>query len=220
MDTMFWAALLGIVWIDLLLSGDNAVVIALVSRQLPANKQKWGIIGGTVAAIGLRVAMAFFAAALLGVPGLSLIGGVFLLYVAAKLVMGEDDEEGAVKPAVTLWAAIATIAAADASMSLDNVMAIAALSHGSMLLMAVGVLLSIPLVIAGAAIISKVIGRFPVLVWAGGALLAWVAGGIIASDPWAVPYVDHYMTAAACVVAVLAVGWFSKLDKADAAAGA
>jgi predicted tellurium resistance membrane protein TerC len=125
-----------------------------------------------------------------------------------------------VKPAVTLWAAIATIAAADASMSLDNVMAIAALSHGSMLLMAVGVLLSIPLVIAGAAIISKGIGRFPVLVWAGGALLAWVAGGIIAADPWAVPYVDHYMTAAACVVVVLVGGWFSKLDKADAAAGA
>jgi YjbE family integral membrane protein len=210
MDTMFWAALLGIVWIDLLLSGDNALVIAMVSRQLPANQQKWGIIGGTVAAIGLRVAMAFFAAALLGVPGLSLIGGAFLLYVAAKLVMGGDEDEGSLKPAVTLWAAIGTIAAADASMSLDNVMAIAALSHGSQLLMALGVLLSIPLVIAGAAIISKLIGRFPVLVWAGGALLAWVAGGIIAADPWAVPYVDHYMTAAACVVAVLVVGWFSQ----------
>jgi predicted tellurium resistance membrane protein TerC len=111
---------------------------------------------------------------------------------------------------VTLWAAIGTIAAADASMSLDNVMAIAALSHGSQLLMALGVLLSIPLVIAGAAIISKLIGRFPVLVWAGGALLAWVAGGIIAADPWVAPYVDHYMAAAACVVAVLAVGWFSQ----------
>jgi predicted tellurium resistance membrane protein TerC len=91
MDTMFWAALLGIVWIDLLLSGDNAVVIALVSRQLPANQQKWGIIGGTAAAIGLRVVMSFFAAFLLGVPGLSIVGGVFLLYVAAKLVMGEDE---------------------------------------------------------------------------------------------------------------------------------
>jgi YjbE family integral membrane protein len=216
MDTMFWAALLGIVWIDLLLSGDNAVVIAMVSRQLPANQQKWGIIGGTVAAIGLRVGMSFFAASLLGVPVLSLIGGVFLLYVAAKLIMGDDDGEGNLKPATTLWAAIGTIAAADASMSLDNVMAIAALSHGSMLLMALGVLLSIPLVIAGAAIISKIIGRFPVLVWAGGALLAWVAGGIIASDPVAAPYVGHYQTAAVCVLAVVIVGWFSGMNKAEA----
>jgi YjbE family integral membrane protein len=212
---MFWAALLGIVWIDLLLSGDNALVIAMVSRQLPANQQKWGIIGGTVAAIVLRVAMAFFAAALLGVPGLSLIGGVFLLYVAAKLIMGEDEDEGSLKPAVTLWAAIGTIAAADASMSLDNVMAIAALSHGSQLLMALGVLLSIPLVIAGAALISKVIGRFPVLVWAGGALLAWVAGGIIASDPWAAPYVDHYLAGVTAVSVVIVVGLVSKVGRAE-----
>lgn len=212
MDTMFWAALLGIVWIDLLLSGDNAVVIAMVSRQLPANQQKWGIIGGTVAAIGLRVAMAFFAAELLGVPGLSLIGGAFLLYVAAKLIMGDDDGEGSLKPAVTLWAAITTIAAADASMSLDNVMAIAALSHGSMALMAFGVLLSIPLVIAGAAVISKIIERFPVLVWAGGALLAWVAGGIIAADPWAAPYIDHYLAAVTAVAVVIVVGLVSKFE--------
>jgi YjbE family integral membrane protein len=212
---MFWAALLGIVWIDLLLSGDNALVIAMVSRQLPANQQKWGIIGGTVAAIVLRVAMAFFAAALLGVPGLSLIGGVFLLYVAAKLIMGEDDDTGTPPGAVTLWAAIGTIAAADASMSLDNVMAIAALSHGSQLLMALGVLLSIPLVIAGAALISKVIGRFPVLVWAGGALLAWVAGGIIASDPWMAPYVGHYLAGVTAVSVVIVVGLVSKVGRAE-----
>jgi YjbE family integral membrane protein len=187
----------------------------MVSRQLPANQQKCGIIGGTVAAIGLRVGMSFFAAALLGVPGLSMLGGVFLLYVAAKLVMGDDDGEGSLKPAVTLWAAIATIAAADASMSLDNVMAIAALSHGSMLLMALGVLLSIPLVIAGATIISQIIGRFPVLVWAGGALLAWVAGGIIASDPWAAPYLDHYLAAGTAVSVVVAVGLVAKVNRAE-----
>jgi YjbE family integral membrane protein len=213
---MFWAALLGIVWIDLLLSGDNAVVIAMVSRQLPTNQQKWGIIGGTAAAIGLRVVMSFFAAFLLGVPGLSLAGGVFLLYVAAKLVMGEDEEEGGVKPATSLWVAIGTIAAADASMSLDNVMAIAALSHGQMLLMSLGVVLSIPLVIAGAAIISKVIGRFPILTWAGGALLAWVAGGIIAADPWAAPYLDHYLAGVTAVAVVIVVGLVSKVDDARA----
>jgi YjbE family integral membrane protein len=218
---MFWTALLSIVWIDLLLSGDNAVVIALVSNRLPAEQQKWGIIGGTAVAVLLRVVMSFFAAFLLGVPGLSLLGGLFLLKVAYGLLVEEaNDEDGDAVGRITLSAAIGTIAVADASMSLDNVLAVAALAHGSMVLMATGVLLSIPLVIAGAAIISKVIGRFPVLVWAGGALLAWVAGGIIAADPWAAPYVDHTMTAAACVAAVLGVGWFSKLDKADARANA
>jgi YjbE family integral membrane protein len=221
MDSLFWAALLGIVWIDLLLSGDNAVVIALVSRQLPENQQKWGIIGGTAAAIGLRVVMSFFAAFLLGVPALSIIGGLFLLWVAAKLLMGEDDEAGPAKKVISLGAAIWTIAVADASMSLDNVMAIAALSHGSTMLMALGVLLSIPLVIAGSAIISAVIGRFPILTWAGAALLGWVAGGIIAADPWAQPHMGHYSTSFAGLVLVLFVGVFVRWKRAvvaDAAA--
>lgn len=216
MDEMFWVALLGIVWIDLLLSGDNAVVIALVSRQLPAHQQKWGIIGGTAAAIGLRVVMSFFAALLLGVPGLSIVGGLFLLWVAAKLVMGEDEGEGELKPAMTLMAAITTIAIADASMSLDNVMAIAALSHGNELLMAIGVLLSIPMVIAGSAIISTIIGRFPILTWAGAALLGWVAGGIISADPWS--FGHHYETAAAATALVLSVGLIQRFRNRQAAA--
>lgn len=207
MDHLFWVALLGIVWIDLLLSGDNAVVIALVSRQLPEKQQKWGIIGGTAAAIGLRVVMSFFAAFLLGIPALSIVGGLFLLWVAAKLLMGEDEAEDGVKPAMTLGAAIGTIAVADASMSLDNVMAIAALSHGNMVLMATGVLLSIPLVIAGSAVISMVIGKFPILTWAGAGLLGWVAGGIIASDPWAAPYLEHYSSSIFGAALVLVVGW-------------
>jgi YjbE family integral membrane protein len=211
MDSLFWAALLGIVWIDLLLSGDNAVVIALVSNQLPENQRKWGIIGGTAAAVGLRVVMSFFAAFLLGVPALSIIGGLFLLWVAAKLLMGEDDEAGPTKKVISLGAAIWTISVADASMSLDNVMAIAALSHGSTLLMALGVVLSIPLVIAGSAIISAVIGRFPILTWAGAALLGWVAGGIIAADPWATPYANHYLASAAGTALVLLVGWVWRL---------
>jgi YjbE family integral membrane protein len=215
MDHIFWVALLGIVWIDLLLSGDNAVVIALVSRQLPENQQKWGIIGGTAAAIGLRVVMSFFASFLLGVPGLSIAGGVFLLWVAAKLLMGEDDEAGPTKHVISLGAAIWTIAVADASMSLDNVMAIAALSHGSTLLMALGVLLSIPLVIAGSAVISMIIGRFPILTWAGAALLGWVAGGIIASDPWATPYANHYLAAASATALVLLVGFGFRFFKKE-----
>jgi YjbE family integral membrane protein len=203
----FFIALLGIIWIDLLLSGDNAVVIALVSNRLPEHQQKWGIIGGTVVAVLLRVVMSFFAALLLGVPGLSLLGGLFLLHVAYKLLAGED--EGGAEDAVgriTLTAAIGTIAVADASMSLDNVLAVAALAHGSMALMAFGVLLSIPLVIAGAAIISKVIARFPIMVWAGAGLLGWVSGGIIAADPWAAPYVDHLTAASVGAVLVLGAG--------------
>ncbi|WP_315740005.1 TerC family protein [Bradyrhizobium sp. SZCCHNR1093] len=217
MDHLFWVALLGIVWIDLLLSGDNAVVIALVSRQLPPSQQKWGIIGGTAAAIGLRVVMSFFTAFLLNIPALSIIGGSYLLKVAADLLIG-GDEAGEPDAASTLRAAIITIALADASMSLDNVMAIAALSHGNMLLMALGVLLSIPLVIAGSAIISMVISRFPALTWAGAALLGWVAGGIIAADPLASPYLNHYAASVVGLLIVLAVGWFYSGQEAEAVA--
>lgn len=194
MDHLFWVALLGIVWIDLLLSGDNAVVIAMVARQLPKPQEKWGIIGGTAAAIGLRVVMAFFAALLLGEPGLSIVGGLFLLWVAAKLVMGEDDDgDGKAPQRPTLAAAIFTIAVADASMSTDNVMAIAALAHGQMLLMSLGVLLSIPLVIAGAAIISAIIDRFPILTLAGAALLGWVAVSTILKDPLVTFYAHGFL---------------------------
>src|SRR5438045_3145458 len=119
MDSLFWVALFGIVWINLLLSGDNAVVIALVSRQLPDVQQKWGIIGGTAAAIGLRIIMSFFASFFLGLPALSIAGGIFLLWVAAKLLMDKDDEAGPAKQVMRLGAAIWTIAFADASMSLD-----------------------------------------------------------------------------------------------------
>jgi YjbE family integral membrane protein len=205
LNETFWLALASIIWIDLLLSGDNAVVIALVSNRLPANQQKWGIIGGTVAAIVLRVVMSFFAALLLGVPGLSLIGGLFLLHVAYGLVSGDDEGKEPKVGSITLTAAIGTIAVADASMSLDNVLAVAALAHGSLFLMVFGVLLSIPLVIAGAAIISKVIARFPVMTWAGAALLGWVAGGIIAADPWSFG-ANHYVASAIGVVVVIGLG--------------
>jgi YjbE family integral membrane protein len=211
----FFIALLGIVWIDLLLSGDNAVVIALVSNRLPPEQQKWGIIGGTAAAVLLRVVMSFFAVFLLGVPGLSILGGLFLLKVAYGLLVDEaNDENGDVVGRITLTAAIGTIAAADASMSLDNVLAVAALAHGSLVLMATGVLLSIPLVIAGAALISKAVERFPAMVWAGAGLLGWVSGGIIAADPWATPYLDHFLTSAAGAALVVTAGLVARFKTA------
>lgn len=209
----FFVALLGIVWIDLLLSGDNAVVIALVANRLPASQQKWGIIGGTAAAVALRVVMSFFAALLLGVPALSIIGGLFLLKVAYGLLAGDEDAgDGDAVGRITLTAAIGTIAVADASMSLDNVLAVAALAHGNVGLMATGVVLSIPLVIAGAAIISKIIGRFPILTWAGAGLLGWVAGGIIAADPFVAPYASHVVLGVVGLVIVLGAGAYKRFN--------
>jgi YjbE family integral membrane protein len=211
----FLVSLLGIVWIDLLLSGDNAVVIALVSNRLPDNQQKWGIIGGTAAAVLLRVVMSFFAVFLLGVPALSIVGGLFLLKVAVGLLVEEaNDEAGDAVGRITLSAAIGTIAMADASMSLDNVLAVAALAHGSIALMATGVILSIPLVIAGAALISKAVARFPIMVWAGAAVLGWVAGGIVAADPWAAPYLDHTITSVSGAALVLFVGLWARFNAA------
>ncbi|WP_315782214.1 MULTISPECIES: TerC family protein [unclassified Bradyrhizobium] len=215
MDHLFWVALLGIVWVDLLLSGDNALVIAMVSRQLPKDQQKWGIIGGTAVAILLRVVMATVANSLLDVPALGILGGAYLLWVAIKLIIVNDDDVSE-KPVTTLWSAITTIAIADATMSTDNVMAIAALAHGHVGLMAIGVLLSIPLVIAGSAIISMMIERFPALKWAGAALLGWVAGGIIGSDPWYPwPWGPNAFTG---LMIVVTAGWivhlYRQIDKA------
>jgi YjbE family integral membrane protein len=207
----FLVSLLGIVWIDLLLSGDNAVVIALVSNRLPPEQQKWGIVGGTAAAVLLRVVMSFFAVFLLGVPALSIVGGLFLLKVAVGLLVEEaNDEAGDAVGRITLSAAIGTIAVADASMSLDNVLAVAALAHGNIVLMATGVVLSIPLVIAGAALISKAVARFPIMVWAGAGVLGWVAGGIVAADPWAAPYLEHTVASATGAALVLLVGLWAR----------
>ena len=182
MDYSFFIALAGILWVDLLLSGDNAIVIALVCRKLPAPQQRLGMILGASAAIGLRVVMSFFVAALLSIYGLSVIGGLFLLYVASKLALQAEENLDDTKSSASLWAAVGTIALADAGMSFDNVMALAGLAHGNVLLMALGVVMSIPLVIFGSAVIGAVIDRFPALVWAGAALLGWVAGGIIVTD--------------------------------------
>ncbi|WP_342148024.1 TerC family protein [Methylorubrum sp. SB2] len=227
MDANFWAALAGIVWIDLLLSGDNAVVIAMVCARLPPAQRRMGIVLGATAAVGLRIVFAFGVAWLMAVPGLSLVGGLFLLWVATKLVIdhGADDEE--TEPSSTLLGAVTTIAIADAGMSLDNVLAIAALAHGNFWLMALGVLLSIPVVIAGSTLISGLLTRFPVLVWAGAALLGWVAGGIIASDNYVKDYLKphvplnesafHYGLAAAGLALTLAVGLFVRFRHSRAA---
>ncbi|CAN1499768.1 TerC Membrane protein TerC, possibly involved in tellurium resistance [Rhabdaerophilaceae bacterium] len=175
--------LLQIIWIDLLLSGDNAIVIALACRALPPEQRRIGMILGAGTAIGLRIIFAIFITYLLGVPLLKVVGGALLLWIGVKLAVGEDDSGHAVESSENLWRAVRTIAIADAVMSLDNVIAIAAAAGGNVWLFIFGLLLSIPLIVFGSQILSSIIDRFPLIVWGGAALLGWIAGEMIVTDP-------------------------------------
>ena len=213
-DPGFWLALVQIIWIDLLLSGDNAVVIALACRKLPLEQRVWGIALGTLVAIGLRIGFTGAVTTLMTMPYLKLIGGVLLIWIAIKLIGGEEgngDEE--VKSSTNIWQAVKIIAIADAVMSLDNVIAIAMAARGSYVLLMIGLAISIPLIMAGAAIVMALLERFPVIVWAGGAILGWIAGEIIAKDPLIAAYIEPSMAhtvstigAVLGAVFVLAVG--------------
>lgn len=178
----FWTALLQIIGINILLSGDNAVVIALASRSLPEEQRKWAILGGSGAAIVLRIIFSLLIVWLLAIPYLKLIGGLLLLYIGIKLLIPEEHGEGDIAAKSNLWGAIQTITIADAVMSLDNVVAIAAAAQGSILLISLGLLISVPLIIFGSQLVLSILNRFPVLVVAGGGLLGWIAGEIIVSD--------------------------------------
>lgn len=185
----FWLAVLQIIWIDILLSGDNAVVIALACRKLPSRQRVWGVVLGTLVAISLRVVFAGLVTTLMKVAYLKLIGGALLLWIAVKLLGCEENgKDGEVEPVDNLWRAIRIVAIADLVMSLDNVVAIAAVAerfeapHNYALLM-FGLAVSIPLIMTGAAIVMALLERFPIVVWAGAALLGWIAGEIVAKDP-------------------------------------
>ena len=177
--------LVQIIWINIILSGDNAVVIALACRGLPPDKQRPGMILGALVAVVLRIVFTVIVATLLSTPFLKIVGGCLLLWISVKLVLGEDEQDGGVvRQANQLWQAIRTVAIADAVMSLDNVLAIAAVAKDSTTLLIVGLVISVPLIVAGSAIIMALLGRLPILVWAGAALLGWVAGEMLVSDPW------------------------------------
>jgi YjbE family integral membrane protein len=185
----FWIAVLQIIWIDLLLSGDNAVVIALACRKLPPKQRIWGVVLGTVVAIALRVIFAGVVTTLMQVPYLKIVGGALLLWIAVKLLNPEENGKcNEIEAVDKLWRAIRIVAIADLVMSLDNVIAIAAVAerfeapHSYALLM-FGLAVSIPLIMAGAALVMALLDRFPIVVWAGAALLGWIAGEIIAKDP-------------------------------------
>jgi YjbE family integral membrane protein len=192
-STLFWVALGQIIIADILLSGDNAVVIALAARSLPAEQQKRAILIGSGAAILMRVALTLVAAQLLQMPWLKLIGGVLLLYVGISLLLPEDEGHGEGGGGVskgTMAAAVRTILIADLVMSLDNVIAVAAASKGSTFLLIFGLALSIPLMIWGSTFLLKIIERFPIIVWLGAALLGFIAGEIIVTDPAIAAWVD------------------------------
>ena len=176
------AAIAEIVWINLLLSGDNAVVIALACRSLPTEKRAQGVALGAAAAVGLRIAFTVAIAGLLGLPGLKIIGGILLFWVAAQLLV-EEQSQGEIAAATDLWRAVRTIALADMVMSLDNVLAIAAAANGSVGLIVFGLLLSVPFIVFGAGTLMTLLDRVPALVWGGAALLGWVSGELIATDP-------------------------------------
>jgi YjbE family integral membrane protein len=179
----FWLAVGEIIWINVLLSGDNALVIALACRGLEARQRLWGMVLGAGAAVILRIIFTGIVASLMALPYLKLVGGLALVLIAAKLLVPEPDDDDGVQSASHLWAAVQIVVVADIVMSLDNVIAVAAAANGSVPLLVLGLAISIPLIVAGAALIMALLNRLPILVWVGAALLGWIAGGVIATDP-------------------------------------
>jgi YjbE family integral membrane protein len=186
----FWVAVGKIIWINVLLSGDNALVIALACRGLAPKQRLWGMVFGAAAAVILRIIFTGIVATLMELPYLKLVGGLALIVIAAKLLVPEQEDEDSVQAASHLWAAIQIVVIADIVMSLDNVIAVAAAANGSVPLLILGLAISVPLIVAGAALIMALLEKMPILVWAGAALLGWIAGDVIATDPAIHPKLD------------------------------
>ena len=178
----FWLAVGKIIWINVLLSGDNALVIAMACRGLHGRNRLWGMIIGAGIAVVLLITFTGIVATLMSLPYLKLIGGLALIVIAAKLLVPEDENDE-IAAGTTLWHAVRIVVIADIIMSLDNVIAVAAAANGEITLLVLGLAISIPMIIAGAALIMMILDRFPALVWLGAMLLGWIAGGVIVSDP-------------------------------------
>jgi YjbE family integral membrane protein len=209
----WWSALLAIILIDLVLAGDNAVVIALAARNLPKQLQKKAIVWGTVGAIVVRSARTVGVVWLLQVPGLMLVGGLALVWVAYKLLVdkGGTDDHGHV--ANTFWGAMKTIVVADALMGVDNVLGVAGAAHGSFDLVVIGLLVSVPIVVLGSTVVLKLVERFPIIIQAGAAVLALTAAKMIVDEPLLADVFEHtavrWSTYAAAVASVLSAGWWA-----------
>jgi YjbE family integral membrane protein len=180
----FWVAVVQIIWIDIILSGDNAVVIAMACRGLPPRQRRRGMIIGAGVAAAVLIVFTITVSALMALPFLRLISACALMWIAIRLV-GPDQHDEADTPqaAESLWRAVRIVVVADVIMGLDNAVAVAAVANGRYILLGLGLAISIPIVVAGSAIVLTLIGRFPIIVWAGGAVLGWVAGELFVSDP-------------------------------------
>lgn len=202
---------LQIIWIDLLLSGDNAVVIALACRGLPENQRSAGILLGSGTAVLLRVVFTILTVQLINLPWLKAIGALALIWIAVKLIVPDKEDHRAITSHAALWKAVRTVAVADIVMSLDNVIAIAAAAKGSIALVIFGLAVSIPLVVGGSALMLKLIARWPALVWAGAALLGWIAGEIFATDPGIVGLIGHHLPQSPAAIAGVVLVVFAGL---------
>lgn len=230
MTAAFWIAVGQIILIDILLGGDNAVVIALACRGLPPEQRRKGIIFGTAGAIVLRVILIAFALALLAVPYLKIVGGALLLWIGVKLLMPQDhaDDHSGIQSSDKLWGAIKTVIIADLVMSVDNVLAIAGAAQGAgqahqLPLVIFGLLVSIPIIVAGSQIVLKLMDRFPIVITLGAMLLGWIAGEMIYGDPALKDWVPtekywKYVFATIGALLVLAIGKAFIMRKAKAAA--
>lgn len=214
----WWSALLAIILIDLVLAGDNAIVIALAARNLPPNLQKKAILWGTVGAIAVRSVMTVGVVWLLKVPGLMLVGGLGLLWIAYKLLADQDSGHGDGPVVSTFWGAMKTIVVADALMGIDNVLGVAGAAHGAFDLVILGLLISVPIVVFGSSVVLKLVERFPVIIHAGAAVLAFTAAKMIVGEPLLdavfdppelVNSIARWTTYGVAIVGVLGAGWLS-----------
>ncbi|MBY0088160.1 TerC family protein [Brevibacillus sp. M2.1A] len=206
----FWTALLSIVIIDLVLAGDNALVIGMAARNLPAHQQKQAIIWGTVGAIVIRALATLAVVWLLKIPGLLLVGGLILIWIALKLLIQDNGHEN-MKASGTLGAAIWTIIVADTVMGLDNVIAVAGAAHGDFLLVVIGLIISVPIMVWGSTLILKLIEKYPVVIYIGSAVLAYTAASMVTSEKFLTPFFAAYpwvkwVFIVAVVVGVLLIG--------------
>ena len=210
----FWVAAVEIIVINILLSGDNAVVIALACRNLPPKQRTLGIFWGVIGAVVLRIILTFFAVSLLRLPYLQLVGAALLVWIGIGLIAEDDDGEHDIHAHDRLYSAVKTVIVADLVMSLDNVIGVAGAAKGSLLLLVFGLVVSIPLVVVGSQLIMKLIERFPSLVIAGGGLLGYLAGEIAIEDTAVKPWIDanlpqlHYLAPIAGIAVVVGVGWW------------
>jgi YjbE family integral membrane protein len=216
-DPQFWTGLGQIILINIVLSGDNAVVIALAARSLPPQQQKQAILWGSGAAVVMRIVLTIAAVELLRLPFLKIVGGLLLLWIAVQLMLPEEEGEGGARAGVGFWAAMRTILIADLVMSLDNVIAVAAAAKGSLTLLVLGLAISIPLVIFGSTLLLKVMERYPIIITIGAALLGWVAGEMFVTDPLVKTWVDaaaaalHWAAPAAGAALVVVTGtWLAR----------